>query len=104
VLDVKLGNFVTLGRAKKNTQKQVKLMRALKSFETEEEKLECRGRYASGDGVPPRAVGIKVEEGKPTMLTDNGIRDGKRDFGVMELLKRVDDMRSCYELDLYEMK
>jgi hypothetical protein len=38
------------------------------------------------------------------MLTDNGIRDGKRDFGVMELLKRVDDMRSCYELDLYEMK
>ena len=28
----------------------------------------------------------------------------KKEFSVMELLKRVDDMRSCYELDLYEVK
>jgi hypothetical protein len=104
VLDVRVGKFVILGRAKKNTQRQEKLMRAVKGCETEEQKLECWGRYAKGEGVPTHAIGIKVEEGKPTMLIDNGIRDGKKEFSVMELLKRVDDMRSCYELDLYEVK
>ena len=104
VLDVKVGKFVILARAKKNTQKQEKLVRAVKSCETEEEKLACWGRYANGDGVPTHAIGIKVEEGKPTMLIDNGIRYGKKEFNVMELLKRVDDMRTCYELDLYEVK
>jgi hypothetical protein len=50
------------------------------------------------------AIGIKVEEGKPTMLIDNGMRAGQKEFTVMELLKRVDDMRVCYELDVYEVK
>jgi hypothetical protein len=79
------------------------MVRAVKSCETEEQNVECWGRYAKGDGVPTHAIGIKVEEGKPTMLFDNGIRDGKKEF-IMELLKTVDDMRSCYELDLYEVK
>ena len=78
VLDVRVGKFVILGRAKKNNQRQEKLVRAVKSCETEEQKLECWGRYAKGDGVPTHAIGIKVEEGKPTMLIDKGIRDGKK--------------------------
>jgi hypothetical protein len=36
VLDVRVGKFVILGRAKKNTQRQEKLVRAVKSCETEE--------------------------------------------------------------------
>jgi hypothetical protein len=104
VLDVKVGKFVILARAKKNSQRQEKLVRAVKSCETEEEKLECWGRYAKGDGVPTHAIGIKVEEGKPTMLIDNGMTHGQKTFSVMELLKRVDDMRTCYELDLHEVK
>jgi arginyl-tRNA--protein-N-Asp/Glu arginylyltransferase len=75
VLDVKVGKFVILGRAKKTTQKQKKLVRAVKSCEKEEEKLECWRRYAKGDRVPTHAIGIKVEDEKPTMLIDNGIRD-----------------------------
>jgi hypothetical protein len=104
VLDVKVGKFVILARAKRNTQRHEKLVRAVKSCETEKEKLECWGRYAKGDGVPTHAIGIKVEEGKPTMLIDNGMRAGQKEFTVMELLKRVDDMRVCYELDVYEVK
>jgi hypothetical protein len=103
-LDVKVGKFVILGRAKKITQKQKKLVRAVKSCEKEEEKLECWRRDAKGDRVPTHAIGIKVEEGKPTMLIDNGMRAGQKEFTVMELLKRVDDMRVCYELDVYEVK
>ena len=67
----------------------------------EKAQLACWGRKATGEMVADYAIGLVIDEGK-SMLYDNGITSGRKDFTMNKMAGRMIDISACFVFDLFE--
>jgi hypothetical protein len=93
------GKYVVLGKTKRESDMHKKVMKRMRKEEDEEEKLKIYARYAKGETRADHAIAIDVNEGGQGRIMENGC--SVKDFDILNLASRMDDVKTCYKLDLY---
>ena len=102
VLD-KVGNYVLLGKAKRNSDKHNSLIARLKKLDNEDEVAAEWGKVADGSGSHDHGVGIIVSEDLSAKIIDNGCTHGMKLFTMVNLADRLDDVTTCFKFELFEV-
>ena len=78
-------------------------MAKMGAFKTDEGVLDEWGKIANGTHPMDHAVGIIVSDNLTAKIIDNGCGNGGiKDFSMINLVDRLEDVNVCYKFDLVE--
>jgi hypothetical protein len=98
----KVGKYVLFGKAKRNSDKHVEIIKKLKKLDNDDEVAAEWVKVADGYSAHDHGVGIIVADGMPTKIIDNGCTNGSKLFSMVNLADRLDDVTVCFKFDLFE--
>lgn len=98
----KNGKYVVVGKTKRANAAHEAHVKKISLAREEEDKLKVFASYAKGEKRADHAIGINVNDDGVGVMVDNGCTP--KELNILNLAKRMEDVKACYILDLFYEK
>lgn len=96
------GKYIIIGKTKREDDSHKARVKRVRVAESESERLETFASYAKGEKRADHAIAIDVNKDGQGVIFDNGC--SLKECNILNLASRMEDVKTCYMLDLYYEK